>query len=137
MTIKIYQLNVSIGDINNNNSQVLGKMLVDAFMGKIPTQKDFDNNYIQISEITSSNNEYLNEISDLELCEYAFHTFNSDDRPDGHLFRSMSVGDIVDIDNKTYICSTIGFKRISLNLSNVGKHENIQHYDFSLLKTAI
>jgi len=48
----------------------------------------------------------------LDICEKVFHDQNSD-KPRN--WRSMSVGDIVQIDTKYYLCDSLGFKEITLN----------------------
>lgn len=47
----------------------------------------------------------------LELCEDLFHAENSNERLN---HRSMSVGDIVKIKSKFYLCASIGFREIKL-----------------------
>lgn len=49
---------------------------------------------------------------DLAICEHVFHDQNSTQRRN---WRSMSVGDIVQIDTKYYLCDSFGFKEITLN----------------------
>jgi hypothetical protein len=45
----------------------------------------------------------------LEVCERLFCIHNRDDRPHG--VRSMSCGDIIEIDGVEYVCRTVGFEK--------------------------
>ena len=47
----------------------------------------------------------------LDICEDMFHVQNADE-PRNH--RSMSVGDIVQVNNKFYLCASFGFREINL-----------------------
>ena len=49
-------------------------------------------------------------------CEHAFHRLNADNRPNGNLERSLSVGDVVRVETQDEItwfaCERVGFKQI-------------------------
>jgi hypothetical protein len=47
----------------------------------------------------------------LDICERLFRIHNADDRPHGGEIRSMSCGDIIEIDGVEYVCRTVGFER--------------------------
>lgn len=57
--------------------------------------------------------------------------FNSDDRPNGKLFRSMCVGDIIAIDDRQYICDTFGFEKCNYTLSAVNDNIKAERYIMS------
>lgn len=135
--VKIYQNTIYMRDINEENKEPLSRILLSSFMGDAPEQKDIDNYYEQVSEIIITEQDEVLSLDDLEVCEYAFYVFNVDNRPDGQLFRSMSVGDIVKINDNVYLCCSIGFKKVNLVTSNITKHNNIQYYDYSSLKQSI
>lgn len=53
----------------------------------------------------------------VEACERLYAAYNSDERPDGYLGRSMSVSDIVILlddsgEESTWFCDMIGFRRL-------------------------
>lgn len=60
---------------------------------------------------------YRAEGTDMEICDRAFETFNVGDddlartyRRLGH--RSLSVGDVIAIDDRTYTVASLGFKKV-------------------------
>lgn len=65
--------------------------------------------YQMMYEYTEENKE---DKSNMELLTEIWRKFNADDRPDGHRMRSLSISDVVQIDNKSYICNTMGWKEI-------------------------
>lgn len=137
MKIKIYQNAIDIRDIEGENKDNFARIMFSALLGNAPSQEDFDNYYKQVSEVNVNDEDDLAKANDSEICEYNFHVFNMDNRPDGQLFRSMSVGDVVNIDGRVYICCSIGFKKVNLSVDNVKQHENIQHYDNGLLNQVL
>lgn len=64
-------------------------------------------------EQRSYNLEVPPSYDNLKACEAAFAYYNADDRPNGQVDRSMSVGDICEVNGKRYICLSIGFKEIN------------------------
>jgi hypothetical protein len=48
----------------------------------------------------------------LEICERLFCTHNRDDRPRGRHVRSMSCGDIIEIDGVEYVCCSVGWSKV-------------------------
>ena len=55
-------------------------------------------------------------VRDYELLEYAFRVFNLQ-HPDGYCGRSMSVGDVVCIDDRYYLCAVVGFTPVTFTTS--------------------
>lgn len=54
------------------------------------------------------------DMTDIEICEMLFAKFNRDDRPNGKTSRSMSVSDIIHMDDdKYYFCDSYGFVPLS------------------------
>lgn len=49
---------------------------------------------------------------DKETLELLFERFNTQDKPSNYTGHSMSVGDIVEIDNNVYICVNFGWNKI-------------------------
>lgn len=49
------------------------------------------------------------------VCNALFDRYNADDRPDREWRRSMSVGDIVQIDRAFYVCRSIGWQQLDVN----------------------
>lgn len=132
-TIKIYQITIS--DSEYKSDENISRILFTSFMGEILNQRDVNTYYRQISEITVSNNNDFEDVNDLEICEYLFYAFNIDSRPDNRLFRSMSVGDIIEVNGDVYICRSIGFEKVNLITTSIKKHDNMQSYDYkSLIK---
>lgn len=56
------------------------------------------------------------KVRDYEILEYAFSVFNLQ-HPDGYCGRSMSVGDVVCIDDRYYLCAVVGFTPITFATS--------------------
>jgi DNA-directed RNA polymerase beta' subunit len=50
--------------------------------------------------------------TDESILNYMFEKYNSDNRPDGKIRPSMSVGDIVSIDGIVYACQMQGWKQL-------------------------
>ena len=50
--------------------------------------------------------------TDAGILDFMFIKYNSDNRPDGKIRPSMSVGDIISIDGRTYQCARIGWNRL-------------------------
>ena len=63
-----------------------------------------------------------------QISERMFKLFNSDDRPNGKVNRSISVGDIIEIDGVAYVCTNIGFEKMNLDLSKVQNGDNYKIY---------
>lgn len=54
------------------------------------------------------------DAEDLMICEKLFMVFNRDDRPGAKEFHSMSVSDILVLDDeRIYFCNSFGFTRLS------------------------
>ena len=109
-----------------NYKEVGKKLPLGIILGEQPNQKSFNNGYNLACSIEGINENIDNEI----ICETIFGYFNSDDRPNGKIQRSMSVGDIIQIKNKMYICYVVGFKEMeNLDLSKINKDENYKIYN--------
>lgn len=52
-------------------------------------------------------------------CDWLFHKYNSDDRPDGQRRRSMSVGDVVRIGSELWLCRSQGWERFQENVPSL------------------
>lgn len=50
--------------------------------------------------------------SDMETLNHVWRKFNDDERPDGHRMRSLSISDVVQVEGRSYICNTFGWKDI-------------------------
>jgi hypothetical protein len=50
----------------------------------------------------------------LAACERLFIKYNRDDRPDGRVRRSMSVGDVVKVGKEFFLCLSRGFREVEL-----------------------
>lgn len=55
---------------------------------------------------------------------------NKDDRPNGKYHKSLSVGDVICIDDNSYICRSAGFEKVDFDMSNVGKNNFILRESF-------
>lgn len=129
MIIKIYQYDMNIVMSNRDNEIEFSKIMFDIFLEKKLNQDIVDKYYRETSTIDISADAELLDIPLMQLCENVFCIFNDDNRPNGKIFRSMSVGDIVRIDNENYLCCTVGFDKIDLKVDKIKEHENIQHYN--------
>ncbi len=49
---------------------------------------------------------------DKETLELLFERFNIQDKPEDYTGHSMSVGDIVEIDNNVYVCASFGWNKV-------------------------
>ena len=56
--------------------------------------------------------DYLDNISAEDKLEKIFAKFNSDERPSDFKGHSLSVGDIVTIDDDAYVCDSFGWNKI-------------------------
>ena len=63
-----------------------------------------------------------------QISEEIFMLFNMNDRPNGKVNRSISVGDIVEIDGVAYVCASFGFEKAELDLSKVQDGDNYKVY---------
>lgn len=54
----------------------------------------------------------FDEAEDKEILEHFFEVCNLT-RPDGYTGHSLSVGDIIELDDRLYICDCIGWKQIN------------------------
>lgn len=120
MKIEIYQYDYN--NLKNENRETFARIM----FGDTPTQKEINEIYFKIAEINFIENKEILNRDHSELCELMFMLFNKDDRPNGKYFRSMSVGDIVCIDDAKYICASFGFEKIDIDLSLVSIHEDSQ-----------
>ena len=50
---------------------------------------------------------------DKQTLELLFERFNMEDKPESYMGRSMSVGDIVEIDNNVYVCASFGWNKVA------------------------
>lgn len=77
--------------------------------------------HYKTSDIINYNNEILYKTyegnikasNDLSVLEKLYVKFNLDDRPTGKYATSLSIGDIIKLEDKYYICEVIGFKDIT------------------------
>ena len=67
-------------------------------------------------------------LHDEQITEEIFVLFNMDNRPNGKVNRSISVGDIVEIDGIAYVCASFGFEKRDLDLSQVQDGDNYKIY---------
>ena len=67
-------------------------------------------------------------LHDEQITEEIFVLFNMDNRPNGKVNRSISVGDIVEIDGIAYVCASFGFEKRDLDLSKVQDGDNYKIY---------
>lgn len=49
-------------------------------------------------------------------CDWLFHKYNQDERPDGQRRRSMSVGDLVRIGSELWLCRSHGWELLQVNV---------------------
>jgi hypothetical protein len=56
--------------------------------------------------------EYPDDMSNEEICDNMWMNFNMDNRPDGKIRRSMSVGDVIEINGIKYQALMIGWKEL-------------------------
>lgn len=122
MKIEVYEYDYN--NLKEDNREAFAKIM----FGDTPTQKEINELYFKIAEINIANDEDVPARDHSELCEAMFMFFNKNDRPNGKYFRSMSVGDIVSIDDNKYICASFGFEKIDIDLSLVPIHENSQKF---------
>lgn len=122
MKITIYQYDYK--NLKEGNRETFARIM----FGDTPTQEEINELYFKIAEINIVNEKDVPSKDHSELCEVMFMFFNKDDRPNGKYFRSMSVGDIVCIDDEKYICASFGFEKIDIDLSLVPIHENSQTF---------
>ena len=66
---------------------------------------DYENDYLLHKAETIAD-------ADSILLARTFRKYNRDDRPDGHIRRSMSVGDVVSVDGRAYFCDRWGWTRL-------------------------
>ncbi|HRH40116.1 MAG TPA: YodL domain-containing protein [Pyrinomonadaceae bacterium] len=88
----------------------------------VPFQEfDSENsNYDLVWEGTSADLEIYKFLEDENLLEIIFNKFNIDGRPKNfpHDARALSIGDVVSLDYRSYLCDTQGWKRLeNFNLS--------------------
>lgn len=76
-----------------------------------------------------SNNGIEQGDSELELLEKLYILFNRDDRPYAKKMRSLSVSDIIMLDDRAYYCDSMGFKRIKVFDSRVKPREVVMQRD--------
>jgi hypothetical protein len=50
---------------------------------------------------------------DLAICERVFRALNADDRANGRYERSLSVGDVVEVDGRRYAVADVGFEAVA------------------------
>lgn len=67
-------------------------------------------------------------LDEQSICEKVYMNFNSNDRPNGKVNRSISVGDLIELEGNIYVCASIGFDKVDLNLSKVQKSNNYKIY---------
>jgi hypothetical protein len=62
--------------------------------------------------------------NDFKTLDYLFHFLNSDDRPTKNYTYSLSVNDIVKLNEQSYICLFIGWVKLdnTINIENVNKN---------------
>ena len=58
-------------------------------------------------------------LSPIAHCEQLFSRHNRDDRPDGQLCPSMSVGDVIVFGEVAYSVDHCGFKRVDLDMRDL------------------
>lgn len=129
MKIKLYQYDYN--HLEERNRETFARIM----FGDTPTQEEINSIYFKVAEINVIENQDILARDHSQLCETIFILFNMDDRPNGKYFRSMSVGDIVSIDNDKYICANFGFEKIESDLSLVSKHKDSAIYDESILNS--
>lgn len=124
MEVKIYQYE-SIG--KNQYEKDMDHTVLGLMMGENPTQDMVNRYYTKMCNITIKNEDYKVK-DDYAICEDMYKRFNSDYRPNGKTFRSMCVGDIISIDDRQYICDTIGFIECNFTLSTVDDNAKLERY---------
>lgn len=72
-------------------------------------------------------NKYKN-MKNEQIAEEIFFLFNKDNRPNEKIQRSISVGDIVEVNGKVYVCCSFGFEEKNLDLSKIQNEYNYNIY---------
>lgn len=67
---------------------------------------------VEDEQVAIDTSEQNIDYADLCILDKIFSKYNRDDRPDGQIRRSMSVGDIVSIDGRAYLCDLFGWTRL-------------------------
>lgn len=108
--VNVYQVVI---DLENRNPEK-ERMFTKCMLGKTPTIEEFKNLYEKVLSFSIDTD--LNNI--FEVCELCFAELNHEDlynNPEKYnlevftTFRSLSVGDFLEIDNKLYLVEMIGF----------------------------
>lgn len=108
--VNVYQVVVN----EENTSKEKEHVFIKGMFGKTPTTEEFNNFYETVLSLNIDND--MEDI--MELCEYCFRILNSGriesfkDVEDFNIikpWRSLSVGDILEINDKLYIVKTFGF----------------------------
>lgn len=108
--VNVYQVVV---DLENRNPEK-ERMFTKCMLGKTPTKEEFENLYEKVLSFSIDTD--LNNI--FEVCELCFVELNHEDiynNPEKYnlevftTFRSLSVGDFLEIDNKLYLVKMQGF----------------------------
>lgn len=114
-----YKINIYQISINEESDLEKQKIFTEGLLGVLPNEDRFRKFYNKVLSFSLNSNFFENE---LEVCEECFRLLNDWeginilDLKDVNVlspFRSLSVGDIVEINNQLYIVRIIGFLKLS------------------------
>lgn len=120
--IKVYQTKLNVNMDEEDRKRYI-KIMLGMYT---PVMEELSDVYEQTCEFDCSvKRDNINE-----LLESLMRYLNMDNRPNGKYHKSLSVGDIICIDGDSYICRTLGFEKVNLDMSNVGKNDWILRESF-------
>ena len=112
--VNVYQV---VLEDNNVNSEK-GMLFTRTMLGSTPSKEDFDSLYDNVMSFDVDGERY--NISDtLEFCEHCFEMLNSNishyeevsNLTIHYPYRSLSVGDILEVNNELYLVKIFGFAK--------------------------
>lgn len=66
------------------------------------------------------------DLSNQYVLEWLFESSNRDNRHNKDIYRSVSVSDVIMLDERAYYCNSVGFKEIKLHISKGNQKEVIR-----------
>ena len=83
-------------------------------------EKPLDYRFVWVGSDRNLDFDYTQDDKTLES---VFNLFNSDDEPENFVgaFRSLSIGDVVCLENRCYLCKTTGWRELEKFESKIGK----------------